>query len=77
MLILFGPGIFCLAEMERLPETGDKLNFSKCGMREGVYEVVQQGMKNWNGVEYPYFTRRRVADLPVNVQAIPLAMMNC
>jgi len=77
MFVLFGPGIFCVATLEQLPKTGDELNFGEGIIREGVYRVVHEGTKKLKGSDYPYFTRRRVADLVPGAKTIPVAVLNC
>ena len=76
-LIMTGPGIFHLIEVEKLPETGDEINLGSAMLSAGVYEVTHNGEQLLKGERFPFYTHRRLRDLPSGAKVLPAAIMNC
>ena len=79
MLILLGPGLFHLVEVDKLPESGDILNLGGV-MQPGRYKVERRGEATSpldpNGERCPYFTYKYVSEIPKGEEVLPQALVS-
>jgi len=74
-LILIGPELPHLVEVERLPKTGDELNLQSSILRPSVYEVTRVGENPWGDRTFPFYNHRRVRNLLLGANTLRVAVL--